>query len=399
MATYNVTLGDLWTDTRSWPMAQRDVAIYLLTSEHRITEGLFKAPVPLVAYDLAGDHGADVWTPAVVADAMAGLVDRGWLAIDGVWVCITKALSVKHNRPASPSAIKGAVGRVAAAPRGGDAWRAFIAGAERWCPDLADVILGRQMVVPGKHDRGLILVPVDRPSDTGTTPPVTPPVTTPVTEGVTAPDKPLQTLGATTPVTAPATSSPSSSLSSSPSNSISASSLVAAICDAARASAYPRLAEQAGDGEVQRAISRQLLVAGPQAQAATALVCEWLARRGDRPLEAGLTSIVSAAVQRSAGQGDDATPVIAEGDPGAAVAWSRILGELRGQVDETTHDLWLAPLQGAGFNEGDLVVVGRRDLVAFARDRLAGRCSEIATTLGLANGVRFHVAELAGAAA
>ena len=70
-------------------------------------------------------------------------------------------------------------------------------------------------------------------------------------------------------------------------------------------------------------------------------------------------------------------------------AWRLILDRLRGQVDETTLELWLQPLHPVDCTDGTLLLAGEPHLVRWARDRATPLITEIARTAGLAEAVAW----------
>lgn len=98
-----------WTDNRHWRDDDRLCALYILTSPHRNTEGLFRLPVAYVAADLG-------WQDRRVRRALDQLVADDFIGYDyeaGV-VLIVKAL--KWQQPLNPNGVKAAVKALDAVP-------------------------------------------------------------------------------------------------------------------------------------------------------------------------------------------------------------------------------------------------------------------------------------------
>ncbi len=66
-----------------------------------------------------------------------------------------------------------------------------------------------------------------------------------------------------------------------------------------------------------------------------------------------------------------------------AGAWRLVLDRLRGRVDETTIDLWLAPLQPLECTEDALLLAGEPHLVRWARERCTPLLTEIVSSAGI----------------
>jgi hypothetical protein len=124
---YNYVFTDFWHDTGDWPDDERLVAIYLLTCEHRSTEGLFQAPAGYVASDLG-------WEVPRVEEALEALQERGWLEVERGWVLLRNAL--RWQQPRGPKQIEGAVRQLVGAPHASPLWEHFLDGAYQWSNDL-----------------------------------------------------------------------------------------------------------------------------------------------------------------------------------------------------------------------------------------------------------------------
>ena len=128
---YQNVWGEFWRETRAWSQDERVLALYLLTCEHRRTEGLFVLPAAYAAYDL------DWETPRVTKN-LAHLIARRWAMQHGDWVLIVNAL--RYDRPSRGNQMKGAVKAVAGAPVDTDVYRTFYAKAFEHCPEFAEML-------------------------------------------------------------------------------------------------------------------------------------------------------------------------------------------------------------------------------------------------------------------
>jgi hypothetical protein len=90
-----------------WDDEARLLALYLLTSPHRSTEGLFRLPSAYVQADLG-------WSLPKVEKTLARLEKGGFIRRDGDVVLIVNAL--KYQAPANPNGVKAALSAVEAVP-------------------------------------------------------------------------------------------------------------------------------------------------------------------------------------------------------------------------------------------------------------------------------------------
>lgn len=129
MAAYNKVFVSFWTETEDWDDDERWMALYLLTCEERLTEGLFR----LSSKRIAGVLGPE-WPADRVDRALARLVVRDWIVRDGAWLVICNAL--RWEQPRGAKSTTGAVRKVALAPRDSAAWARFLDAARLWANDL-----------------------------------------------------------------------------------------------------------------------------------------------------------------------------------------------------------------------------------------------------------------------
>jgi hypothetical protein len=127
-ASYNEVRQDYWEDTVEWPLDERVVAIYLLTSRYRNTEGLFRLRIEQVVLDL-DQLGADR-----VRQAVTSLEQRGWLVQERGWMLLVNGLRWARNK--SENNAIGAARVVEAVPRDSHVWAMFCDAAARYWPAL-----------------------------------------------------------------------------------------------------------------------------------------------------------------------------------------------------------------------------------------------------------------------
>lgn len=134
MTAYHRVFSRLWVNPafRSCSEDGRHALVYLLTCPHRNTEGLFRLPIPLAAYDLG-------WQADRTGQALAELETAGFIAIDRDVDLVWLVNAVKWNAPRGPKQIKGAVNVLAEVPSSPlRAW--YLIRCRSVCPDLADAI-------------------------------------------------------------------------------------------------------------------------------------------------------------------------------------------------------------------------------------------------------------------
>jgi hypothetical protein len=138
MAAYHGVHTMFWAETRAWADDERVCALFLLTCEHRRTEGLYRLPSVYAAHDMG-------WTVARFEGALALLQQRGWVIREDDWVMLSNGL--RWNAPKGEPQEKGAARVVENVPRDSRVYRAFYDQAGRYAEGL----------------RGRLDPPVDRP--------------------------------------------------------------------------------------------------------------------------------------------------------------------------------------------------------------------------------------------
>lgn len=134
---YSKVYSRMWSDPRfrAWTEDARHAALYVLTCPHRNTEGLFRLPLPLAAYDLQ-------WTTARTAAAFGELEEARWMVLDPdtdlVWIID----AVADDPPVGPKRTKGAVNKLADTPTSVLRGR-YVGHCRRVFPALADAIVAQ----------------------------------------------------------------------------------------------------------------------------------------------------------------------------------------------------------------------------------------------------------------
>lgn len=105
MALYYRISPTIWRE--SWSEDTRTVAFYILTCDHRTTEGLFRLPEAYIVADLG-------WTPARIRKCLVELEKANFIKRSGDVVLIVKAL--KTQAPQNPNQARAAVRAVELVP-------------------------------------------------------------------------------------------------------------------------------------------------------------------------------------------------------------------------------------------------------------------------------------------
>lgn len=121
-----------WARRRGLTDAQTELALYLLTCEHRNLEGLYRLPKLYISADLN-------WAPKKVDENLAAVLATGFALYDedAEMLLIPKAL--KHQAPTTEKQIAGAIAQIERIPRS-CLWDAFRMACESHCPRLAEAI-------------------------------------------------------------------------------------------------------------------------------------------------------------------------------------------------------------------------------------------------------------------
>lgn len=134
-ARYHKVFTRLWTspEFRSWTEDGRAACQYLLTCPERSTEGLFRLPVPLAAFELQ-------WPAERVETAFDELERAGFIARDRAADMVLLVNAVAWNAPAGPKQIRGAINVLAELPAT-NLRALYLQRCKSVCPQLADAII------------------------------------------------------------------------------------------------------------------------------------------------------------------------------------------------------------------------------------------------------------------
>ncbi len=131
MADYGKVFRRIWSSPDFMAASEdaRAMTLYLLTSEHGTSEGMFRLPIAYASNDLR-------WPFDRASNALAELVETGFIGYDeqvGI-VLVVKAL--RWNSPKSPNNVKGAASAVAEL-RDTPLRQLFLDQCDQYCPALA----------------------------------------------------------------------------------------------------------------------------------------------------------------------------------------------------------------------------------------------------------------------
>lgn len=130
MARYYPVSALFWTDRKvlSWPERERYLALYLLTSEHRNLEGLYRLPLAYVQADLD-------WSAEETEEHMGNLITNGFAEYDRDVNVVFLPKAMKYHQPKSKLQIQGAINVLQQIPPT-SLWPSFMAAAERFAPEF-----------------------------------------------------------------------------------------------------------------------------------------------------------------------------------------------------------------------------------------------------------------------
>jgi hypothetical protein len=134
MSRYHLVAPKYWPDMRGLSRDAKLLGLYLLTCEHRNTEGLYYLPLAYMADDLE-------MSAKVLRKALVELEGRDFISYDesARVLFIHKALTYPSQQPKTDNQVRGAMNALADVPPS-PLWDAFGMAAETYAPDLAKAI-------------------------------------------------------------------------------------------------------------------------------------------------------------------------------------------------------------------------------------------------------------------
>lgn len=128
MAGYQRVYADVWD--QPWDQDVRYLAFYLMTCEHRVTEGLYRLPQLYVQADLQ-------WSAERFEERFGELLADGFAEYDAKAQVILLPGALELQQPANPNNVTAAVKAVARLPKT-HLFQRFYRLAERFCQPLAE---------------------------------------------------------------------------------------------------------------------------------------------------------------------------------------------------------------------------------------------------------------------
>lgn len=130
---YHRVWSSIWTEP--WSEDARTLALYLLTCEHRVTEGLFRLPMPYAGADLQ-------WDSSRLRAAWTELCDDGFLEHDERAQVVFLPGALERQQPQAVNNVKAAVKAVEGLPKTRLLQRLY-AVAQHHCEQLAEHLAAR----------------------------------------------------------------------------------------------------------------------------------------------------------------------------------------------------------------------------------------------------------------
>jgi len=129
--TYGKVWGRFWTEARSaeWSDDMTILGLYLLTSPHHVSEGLYVIPKAYISDDLD-------WQMERVDETFSLLEKDGFSRYDAKTRVVFLPNALKYQPPVGPKQVKGAFNRVSALPKT-VLMQDFLSVADTVCPDLS----------------------------------------------------------------------------------------------------------------------------------------------------------------------------------------------------------------------------------------------------------------------
>ena len=115
---------------RDWSDDARLLALYLLTNEHRIAEGLYRLPIDFILGDLR-------WTPERLAEPFAQLLRDGFAKYDESASVVFIVNALKYQSPANDNCRKSAAKKLRELPET-PLFRDLLASAKRYSEPFAE---------------------------------------------------------------------------------------------------------------------------------------------------------------------------------------------------------------------------------------------------------------------
>lgn len=131
MADYGKVFRRIWSSPEFMAASEdaRTMTLYLLTTEHGTSEGLFRLPLAYASNDLR-------WSFERASNALDELVRTGFIGYDEALGIVLIVKALRWNKPTSPNNVKGAANAVAEL-RDTPLRQVFLEQCDLYCPELA----------------------------------------------------------------------------------------------------------------------------------------------------------------------------------------------------------------------------------------------------------------------
>lgn len=120
-----------WADTAAWSDDARYLAIYLLTCEHRTTEGLFVLRLPYIHADLG-------WPAERLVEPLAELIAERFIEHDAPRSVFLIVNALKYQAPANPNSRIAALRKLSLVPSDSPLTSTFKRLCQQFCQPLHD---------------------------------------------------------------------------------------------------------------------------------------------------------------------------------------------------------------------------------------------------------------------
>lgn len=119
-------------ERRRWSDAEKLLGLYLITCEHRNTEGLYRLPKGYICEDLG-------WPARKASETLQRLVDAGFVLYDEAAQVVLLPTALLVQRPTTQKQVQGALNALARLPHT-SLWGPFLAACDAHAPRLAVAI-------------------------------------------------------------------------------------------------------------------------------------------------------------------------------------------------------------------------------------------------------------------
>ena len=144
---YNPVASTFHNDTkvRAWPEDARNLALYLLTNEHRTQEGFYRLSKATMADDLQ-------WESERLEAALGRVQTDGFASYDETSRIVLVRHALKYHPPHGSKSVKGAVNAIKRTKGSPALFADLLALADDYAPDLAAAIRAEYALPEGPYE-------------------------------------------------------------------------------------------------------------------------------------------------------------------------------------------------------------------------------------------------------